>query len=250
MKKLKLILTAFTLLLGWSNALAQSWTGGASTEVYLKNVGSNLFWGAANSWGTQASLITEQQYVKLIANGDGTYKMETLVSNGGTNYYFNGSYMDGDAVSLTIASLGSGKYSIANGSTYYGWDGSSTVLATAADASSENFQWVGYTGDEIDKLNATALSAATAASPVDATNLILDAKFGRNRRNTDVWTITAANKTLNGGGADGGCAESYKSTFDLSQSLSKAPNGKYKLTAQAFYRVDGGTADKLPYIFI
>ena len=248
--KRKLLLLAAALLCT-VGTWAQSWTGGASTEVYLKNVGSNLFWGAANAWGTQASLTNEQQYVKLIDNGDGTFKMESMVSNGGTNYYFNGSYMDGDPVSLTITSLGDGKYSIANGSTYYGWDGSSSVLATAADASSENFQWVGYTSSEIDELNATALSAATAASPVDASNLILDAKFGRNRKNAEtVWTITASNKNLNGGGYDGGCAESFHSSFALSQDLSKAPNGKYKLTAQAFYRKDTDAGDNVPYIYI
>ena len=248
-RKLFLLLCALLTSVGmW----AQSWTGGASDEVYLKNVGGDLFWGAANSWGTQASLTSEQQYVKFIDNGDGTYKMESMVSNGNGNIYFNGSYMDGDQpVSLTITSLGSGKYSIANGSTYYGWDGSSPVLATASDASNENFQWVGYTRTEIDALNATTLSAATNASPVDATCLILDAKFGRNRRDAGtVWTMTASNKNLNGGGFDGGCAESYHSSFELSQSLSKAPNGKYKLTAQAFYRKDENAGNNIPYIYI
>ena len=248
-RKLFLLLCALLATVGtW----AQSWTGGASDEVYLKNVGGDLFWGAANSWGTQASLTSEQQYVKFIANGDGTYKMESMVSNGNGNIYFNGSYMDDNQpVSLTITSLGSGKYSIANGSTYYGWDGSSTVLGTASDASNENFQWVGYTRAEIDALNATTLSAATNASPVDATCLILDAKFGRNRRDAGtVWTMTASNKNLNGGGFDGGCAESYHSSFELSQSLSKAPNGKYKLTAQAFYRKDENAGNNIPYIYI
>ena len=248
-RKLFLLLCALLTTVGmW----AQSWTGGVSDEVYLKNVGGDLFWGAANSWGTQASLTSEQQYVKFIANGDGTYKMESMVSNDNGNIYFNGSYMDDNQpVSLTITSLGSGKYSIANGSTYYGWDGSSTVLGTASDASNENFQWVGYTRAEIDALNATTLSAATNASPVDATCLILDAKFGRNRRDAGtVWTMTASNKNLNGGGFDGGCAESYHSSFELSQSLSKAPNGKYKLTAQAFYRKDENAGNNIPYIYI
>jgi hypothetical protein len=63
------------------------------------------------------------------------------------------------------------------------------------------------------------------------------------------WTIAAGNKNLHGGKADNYCAESYRSTFTLSQVVEGMPNGTYKLTAQGFYRQDGSDNDNLPVFY-
>ena len=223
-------------------------------KYYVKNVATGLYFGGSNNWGTQASLVSEQQYVTLTKLENGAYTVETMVSNGGSNYYLNGSYMDGAASPINFTLLENGNYTIANaGGVFYGYDGASTVLATSASAESaesENFQWQLITEEEMAAERAEAISAASADNPVDVTWLITNAYFGRNRRDTSAWTMEANNKNLNGGGSNGGCAESYHSVFSLSQVIANAPKGVYKLGASAFYRQDGSDQEHLPYIYL
>ena len=110
-------------------ATAASFTDGG--KYLFKNVGSGKYLGPGNSWGTQASLLAQSHYNTIHA-GNGVYTIESQVSNGGTNYYFTGSFMDGGAANVTIRKLTKGNYLMYNGSTYYGYDGSSTVLASKA----------------------------------------------------------------------------------------------------------------------
>ena len=199
-------------------------------KYYLKNVGSGLFWGAGNDWGTRGSLLKHAEYVTLIAQGNGIYQMESQVSNGGTAYYFEGDYMDNaNPMSLTISKIDD-VYTIASpDDKLFGYDGTSTVLGKNV-ADGENAQWQIISEDE---MKAT-LDDATADNGVDATFLILDPNFGRNNRNVGAWTM--ANEgvayNLSGGNNINNCAESYMSTFVLAQEVS-VPNGKYVLNAQA-----------------
>ena len=218
----------------------------AYQKYIIKNVESGMFWGAGNDWGTQASLVAHPEYVKLDPNGDGTYKLESQVNNGGTKYYFNGSYMDNDQpVALTITKLENGNYTIANGTNYFGWDGTSTVLGQNLAADSKNAEW---TIQSLDDAKA-ALVNATVEAPMDATLLIEDHDFGRNNRYVNNWTIVASNKSLSGGNNKNNCAESYHSTFTLTQVLQGAPKGVYAMTAQGFYRQEGSDNDNLPYFY-
>ena len=201
-------------------------------KYYLKNVGSGLFWGAGNDWGTRGSLLKHAEYVTLIAQGNGIYQMESQVSNGGTAYYFEGDYMDNaNPMSLSINKTKTeGVYTIASpDEKLFGYDGTSTVLGKNV-ADGENAQWQIISEDE---MKAT-LDAATADNGVDATFLILDPNFGRNNRNVGAWTM--ANEgvayNLSGGNNINNCAESYMSTFVLAQEVT-VPNGKYVLNAQA-----------------
>ena len=201
-------------------------------KYYLKNVGSGLFWGAGNDWGTRGSLVKHAEYVTLIAQGNGIYQMESQVSNGGTAYYFEGDYMDNaNPMNLSINKTKTeGIYTIADpNENLFGYDGTSTVLGKNV-ADGENAQWQIISEDE---MKAT-LNAAAEDNGVDATFLILDPNFGRNNRNVSAWTM--ANEgvayNLSGGNNINNCAESYMSTFVLSQEVS-VPNGKYVLNAQA-----------------
>lgn len=228
-------------------------------KYIIQNVASELYWGAANSWGTQASLIPHPEYVKLVPQEDGTYHLESQVNNGGTAYYFNGDYMDNASpVALTIKRIEEPLgylddeetipfygYTIANGENYYGWDGSTTVLGKNLAADSENAIWAIVSLDDAK----AALSDATIDDPIDATFLIEDHDFGRNNRYQNKWTIEASNKNLSGGNNTNNCAESYHSVFTLSQTLADAPAGVYALTAQGFYRQDGEDNDNLPVFY-
>jgi len=229
----------------------------ADGKYYLQNVESGKYWGAGNDWGTRASLVKNPEYVTLIANEDGTYTLESQVSNGGTNYYFGGDYMDGQPVAggLTITASGD-YYTIANGENYYGYDGTSTVLGKNLAADSKNALW--NIISEADMI--ASLAKATAEAPVDATFLILAQGFGRNNRNggganNDLgskWIVSedCTNKNLSGGNNTNNCAESYHSVFTISQTIADAPKGVYKLTAQGFYRQDGTDNDNLPVFFL
>ena len=248
MRNLKLFMASLAIALcGISQAFAADWSA-ATLEAgkhYFLNVGANKWWGAGNSWGTQASLLPHPEYLTVIVDGS-NYKIESQVSNGGTAYYFDGSFMDnGNPASLTIETDGT-NYSIANGTTYYGYDGSSTVLATSDNRDSDNFKWQIFSEAQM----RARLEAASSSNPVDATYLILNQGFGRNNRNTGAWTMDASNKNLAGGDNTNLCAESYHSIFTLSQKIENVPNGLYTLTAQGFYRQDGSDNDNLPYFYI
>ena len=223
---------------------------------YLRNVTTGKFWGADNKWGTQASLVDEHVYVTLARLNDGRYTMESLVSNGGTDYYLGANlFMDSQPASVTITPKGEYyTFAIDEGS-YIGYDGTSSVLTNSLTADSENALWEVISEQDMLAEEQATLAAATVESPVDATFLIKDPGFGRNRR--DAWSAWTISNTWNyniGGGADethpNACAESWHSTFDLSQVIAEAPKGVYKLTAQGFFRQDGSDYDHLPYFYI
>ena len=221
----------------------------ADGNYYIQNLASTLSWGAGNSWGTQGSLVKHPEYVTLHKQEDGTYFMETQVSNGGENYYFGGEYMDGSPVALTITQgeeLGKDVngnpvyvyYITADGTNYYGWDGTeNTVLARNLAAGDRNAMWI--IGSH--ELAVAGLAQATAEDPMDATFLLLDPNFGRNNRNKSAWTgddfgVGGDNTNMN--------AEKWggnSQNFDISQTVD-APNGKYVISWNGFYRYNN-TAD-------
>ncbi len=215
---------------------AQTWTASdlAAGRYVFQNIGSGRYLGPSNSWGTQASLLQFSHYNTLAKIQAGVYTIESQVSNGGTNYYFTGSFMDGAAVNVTIQDNGEGIYTMSNGTTYYGYDGSSTVLASnLTDPTDANAQWkiIPFDYDYAD---------ATEENPADLTYRILDSNFDRNNRNGggsnndlgNKWTMVASNQNLCGGDNTNCCAESWRAAFTLSQTIT-VPNGYYKLQAQA-----------------
>ena len=217
-------------------------------RYYLKNVGAQLWLGAGNSWGTQASLLPHAEYVTLHA-GDGYYTIESQVNNGGSSYWLgNNGYMDNSEAAKVYIALGSdGYYRLTdadNGSTL-GYDGETTVLYAAATGI--NACWQILTEEEM----LAGLATATAEAPVDATWKILDPNFGRNNVNVSAWTVSdnCTNKNLSGGNNVNNCAESWHSAFDICQTLTGLPNGTYTLKAQGFYRQDGNDEENMPVFY-
>lgn len=242
--------------------LSNAFTG--EGKVFIKNVATNLWWGAGNSWGTHACLLPHADYVTLHKAGEGRYTMETQVNNGGTNNFFGGEWMDGAASNLDILKSGENyTVSFTNGGNYFGSGNETLVngsqdLNLNVDANSEAALWQILT--EAD-MRAT-LATATNDAPQDATWLIADHTFGRNNRGqlgnmtqkegkNGVWKISdnCTNYSLGGGNSNKHCAESYHSVFTIQQTLTDIPNGWYALTAQGFYRQDGSDNDNLPQFF-
>ena len=239
-------------------ALPLSMSAQLEGKVVLKNVSSGLYWGAGNNQGTRASLLPYSEYQTLHrANGSSNYTMESQVSHGGNNYYFNGDYMDGQPTTLTISRLSNGYYTIASGSNYYGYSSQSgtysgsKILGKNLYGGSNGSLWQIIHQSDFN----TYLQTATMDEPVDATFLILNPNFGNNNRNNTAWTMQASSYNLCGGNDDNKCAESWCSSFNLQQTLNKVlssvPNGIYTLTAQAALtdyanKYDG---DEYPVIF-
>ncbi len=221
----------------------------AYDKYIVQNVGSGLYWGAGNDWGVRASLIANPEFVKFDPTDmpNGQYKLESQVNNGGTQYYFNGNYMDqGSPVALAINKLPNGNFTIANATDggFYGYDGNSTVLGKGlTNADDPNAQWTIVTLKEAKE----ALANATEVSPMNANLLFDDLNFGRNNRYYDKWTFEARNNN-NGGNPMNYCVESFHALFNMSQSV-EAPNGVYAITAQGFYRQDGSDNENLPVFF-
>lgn len=221
----------------------------APGKYYIQNVSTGLYWGAGNDWGTQASLLAHPDYVTLVSNEDGTYKIESLVDNKG-KYFFDGEWMDGVAKPVTITKAGD-YYTFSNGTTFYGAnpEGKATtfegtmILGTPAGDSQEAL-WKVISEEEM----AATLATATESNPVDATYLIADHTFGRNHRLVNAWT-NEGGAALTGGNSDKHDAEKYHGTFNVYQKLAGAPAGVYKFSAQGFYRQDGSDNDNLPVFY-
>lgn len=219
-----------------------AWTGNvpvAGESYYLYNVGQGQWFCGANNWGTHASLTPVGGLdVTLIASGTG-FSLDTQLSNGGNSHFLNDVWCDGAAQTWTFT-LGSHGYYINNGTGNLAYGGDGTNLTVSKAITDDNAQWLLVT--RADRL--AALSHATPSNPVDATFLIIDADFGRNDLRKSAWTTNASNLTLSGGNDVNNCAESWRSTFSISQRIEDIPNGIYGMTAQGFYRIESEQVSK------
>ena len=235
--KRKLLLAALFVVsaLGF-NAKAQE--GGT---YYIQNVGAGRFIEGGNDWGTKAT-ITDRGIEFTLAVGEGTYTIKSGLDKG---FLGIDGFVDQASANWTITPVGDGAYTLAVNGKYLVWSGEGTALDLTEQApTSANGYYKFITKEE----RIAALANATKDNPISATFLIGDPNFSRHESSSP-WTMTANNKNLAGGNQDNFCAESYHSTFSLTQTIN-APKGVYSLTAQGFYRQDGSDNDNLPYFFI
>jgi len=225
-----------------------------STPVYyLKNAESGLFFGGENNWGTRGTVSARGDLFKLVKLADGEYAIQnTLVSINdnklGSNIYVDNAGAKGG---WTITNVGDGKYTIYNAEVVSGG-----YLAQGTEQLARGYAAVGV-ADVTDaakwyiltKEEAVAqMGTATVENPLPATFLIKNPGFNRNYSTAD-WKMEASNQNLCGGTNDNKCAESYHANFTLTQTIEGVPNGVYVLTAQGFYRQDGGNNDDLPVFY-
>lgn len=207
---------------------------------------------AGHNWGTQAIVNGKGLDLVVAHLGEGKYSIETRIFNGDTNHFLGSNlFMDSPSYGWTIE--GSSTYTIStmdgDVKKYIAVDLNDNLVLTE-NADDPSAQWAFKYADAwengVKAESLATLQNATQAAPVDATFLIKCPDFNRSdARNAAAWTMDAANKNLAGGGGDNasnnnGCAESYHSTFTLSQVLADAPAGVYALTAQGFYTGDDG----------
>ena len=225
-----------------------------SGELY-----NQLYMAAGHNWGTKGIVNDKGLDFTLTYNpSNKTYDFDSRVSNGGNNHFMsNGLWMDGpsygwtiegDVPDCTISGIFDGVKK------YVAVDANQELYLTE-NAEEPTAKWTFIHKSNYDYMvshyGLEAMKAATVDAPVDATFLIKTPDFNRNDlRNEENWTIEAGNKNLKGGGDNGyGCAESYHSTFTLSQQLADAPAGVYALTAQGFYRQDDNKTEDAPVFY-
>lgn len=201
----------------------------------LKNVAANKYLCPGNSWGTQNSLGEVGMMTKFIKT-DGGYQISTKPYYKLDLFLTNDGYVDAEAGSRvsdwTITPVeGSDKvYTLTcNGKTLYWAGGESTVvnLDTNSPADAQNAQW--------QLISYNDLSDASEDNPVDFTGMIYNNQFEVRDDNSKLSAIWNSNPTR-GGDADNRCAEAFNKNFDVYQTLTDLPNGKYRVSCQAFYR--------------
>ena len=257
--KQKLLLALLALFtLGGSNLFAQGWTAQAPADgdFYLYNVGAGKYLSCGESWGTQAVVGNGALKLTLANNGSGAYTLYTtstfsygnpnsaqLQSSGFVDQSVNATTWTFTAVeglenTYTLLNA-EGKYISAPS------DGKIVALLSETAPTDAYGYW-----KLVNKENLFP-ETASATNPVDVTCLIGDANFeSSNGTMQGFWSMQASNKNLCGGDSPNKCAESYRSTFTLSQVLNDVPNGEYELTAQGFYRQDGSDNEHLPVFYI
>ncbi len=255
MKK-KILSLLVLLMAAVSGAWAQTETL-ADGSYYVKNGALSLYMAAGGNWGTQG--IVNERGLDLIFtynSGTKTYTIDSRLDNGDNHFLDTGLHMDAPSFGWTVE--GENSFTISaklDGVKHYLAVDQNNILVFTEDGTAENAQWIII--PKADNENAVltagldAMKAATAGNGVDATFLIACPGFNRNdNRNAEAWTVEANRLQMGGAGSEGnGCAESYNSTFTLSQTLSNAPAGVYTLTAQGFYKQNGSDNENLPYFY-
>lgn len=225
----------------------------SGNDYYIQNVESGLFLCGANDWGTKASVATEGALFNLTGSdnvypikhlGTGTYLGKDLYTDqGALNPGWTISPVDGKTGVFTI-------YNSTKGYLAQGDKAAKGNYAVGAADVTESAYWRILTKEEA----ISQLDGATKDNGKNASFLISNPGFNRNV-STAKWTVSAdcTAKNLSGGDtksmAVNYCAESYRSKFTISQTLTNIPNGDYRVTVQAFYRQDGTDTEHLPMLF-
>ena len=219
----------------------------ADGKYYIYNKGIQKYLAAGANWGTHAVVNADGLDYDIVF-ADGKYTINSQVSNGGTNYFLNGSaadgpWNDGGAYGWTINEVSEGVYTISNGTKFIAAS-DNDVVTLVDEATSEAAQWTFVAAADRDAANIASLAAATAENGVDATFFIKGANFNRNDLRNNAWTHTrtGGNETFAGPGEDRntyGC-EYWNNTFEVSQTIANLPEGIYEFSIAGF--ATNGTA--------
>ena len=219
-----------------------------TTDLYFKNETTGQFLSAGHTWGTHATVDNYGQEITATVS-EGIYSLKTQQYN----KYVGGLYMDSGSANEWVfreTSSGSGKYYMTqDGINYLTSNGAGAELVNVTSPTDASIWTIVSKADR-----KTALSSATVDSPIDATFLLQDPNFGRNNVAYSNWTWTfpdGENKN-NAGKNENFVVECYHKQFTFKTTLAAgtAPAGVYGVTAQGFYRQDGGDNDHLPVFYV
>ena len=210
-------------------------------DYYIKNVETGKFLGQGNDWGTRASLSDSNHGMvfTLAKQEDGTYTLDSHANNGGAqNFLGENGYTDAPVAKFTFTAV-EGGYHITLGEGQYLAPQAEGTIVDVKSTTAAVWELI-----SIDAIKA-AMPTTTIENPLDVTFYIHNNSFDTKVYNLPSdykWSMEASNKNLSGGKKDNPnnpCAESFRSTFTLTQTIPDVPNGVYAVQAQGFYRVDG-----------
>lgn len=215
-------------------------------DAYIIDAETGKFVAAGHDWGTRA--IVDEIGLDLTFAADAETKMVTIdtrVFNKEKHFLGDNLYMDAAAANWGLVELDFGFY-ITDGTKFISIDENDNLVM-----SEKPHLWIIVTPEGVKEARLADMAEATAEKPVDATWMIKAANFNRGDERNNAWTVSedCTNKNLSGGNSVNNCAESWHSTFTISQTIEGVPNGIYQMTAQGFWRQDGEN-EAQPVFFI
>jgi len=223
----------------------------AEGQYYFINLENNLFLEGNNSWGTQASTGDACTLFNVTKLANGNYSIANLLLTCAEKELGENLYIDS-----TTPEAG---WQISYGNSIYSTiylEGKGYVAASQT-VGENNYPIVEYVQDVTDAAKWIVISkeafqqALTAKDvAVNMTSYISNPDFSRNL-SQEAWVATeeTANKNLGDGAYSNFNAESWRSAFDISQTLTGLPAGAYMLTAQASCVEYEKTGVDLPVVY-
>lgn len=257
MKKLLLFILTLCSVIG---VKANDWTfqslpdGGG--DFYLYNEYTGMFLGRGNNYATRASVNYQGLSWKITKDGD-YWSLENDLTNDQRPDHFlyidsgNDVWTDGDkgvAYKWSINPV-DGKentyYLVSESGRYLRRSDNATYISSNSTNTDrpERFYWKLVTKDERE-----SRKNATINKPQDMTWRIFNQNMDHYNKteftNLGKWTENhSGNINYRGGGDLNPCMEVWNGTFDVKQTHSNYPKGRYTLKAQGFYRVGNGKND-------
>ncbi|MCR5472344.1 MAG: hypothetical protein K6F02_04205, partial [Prevotella sp.] len=215
-------------------------------QAYIIDALTGKFVAAGHDWGTRG--IVDEIGLDLTFTADAETKMVTIdtrVFNKDKHFLGDNLYMDAAAANWGLVELDFGFY-ITNGTQFISIDENDNLVM-----SEKPRLWIIVTPEGVKEQRLADMAEATGDKIVDATWMIKAANFNRGDERNNAWTVSedCTNKNLSGGNSVNNCAESWHSTFTISQTIEGVPNGIYQMTAQGFWRQDGEN-EAQPVFFI
>lgn len=238
------------------------------TTYYIRNVETGKFLKSGGWWGTHAM---QGEYglpiaVKQLPNGK--YTLSTPISNGGIpngHYISQGDpYMNSAAAEWTLVEKGGVvSFTYQNGGTkaLTAYDPTPGYVTTANYNASDKYQqWEMLTKEQL----MAEMASATPAKPVNVTYLLRGANFdaddleGKNSWNNTIspdaskmsynlcdgtFNIEYGNPVAEVYVSSYSGTTTYETRWEINQTLTGLPNGRYKVTMQGFYRVKDHNQD-------
>ena len=244
MKKLLFLLA---VLLGFVSGIkAADLPTEGSGEFFIKNVETGTFLKGDCYWGTKAVVWDDPYALTLTYVSEGVYTIQSQQNNGGQNQYITAGedpYVDGAAANMTFTEVDAVNhyYTINNGTgnltaVSQAEDGAQLYKVMATSETSALAQWQIVSRAEL----VAEFDNAFSTNPVVATFFMKDPGFDVKSVNAGSWT--KSNVDLGGGGNAGHSAESWnKANFNISQTVTGLPNGKYRVECYGYYRWNNGT---------
>ena len=206
---------------------------------YLQNLTTGNFFCAGGSWGTHAMVGDYGLDLNLAMLADGTYTIDTQISNGGEQHYLSGEWLDGNATPITIVAVAGmqGAYSLHNGQGYLA-AGRDNVVSLTSSMNDTGAQWKFITKDDYFTALQERMANATQETPVDVTAYIKAPNFNRNDLRNSYWIKSNNSGNVIIGGPSGnyanyGC-EFWNNTFNIYQTIQGLPDGYYSFSISGF----------------